>query len=186
MRKTLRIFCRLRFLIKSFIEKLSSKKYFFSSKFRCSSDLDFTESPWKEHEATHCSTLKQKGVYGMDSRTSWFVCEDEPTFKRLKDDKNYQSFKQYIILCDRSSHMDTKKVEGTNSLHEVKSVATEIPTDLPIKWPLQTAHLPCRCKECEGDHKKECLFSPWRKPKEEYLVPIQVEKTPRKIKRKGK
>ena len=37
MRKTLRIFCRLRFLIKSFIEKLSSKKYFFSSKFRCSS-----------------------------------------------------------------------------------------------------------------------------------------------------
>ena len=59
-------------------------------------------------------------------------------------------------------------------------------TDLPMKWPLQTAHLPCRCKECEGDHKKECLFSPWRKPKEEYLVPIQVEKTPRKIKRKGK
>ena len=153
---------------------------------RCKAGLDFSESPWKEHEATHCSTLKQKGVYGMDSRTSWFVCEDEPTFKRLKDDKNYQSFKQYIILCDRSSHMDTKTIKGTQSLHEVKSVATEIPSDHPKKWPLQTAHLPCRCKECEGDHEKECLFSPWRKPKEEYLEPIQVKKTPRKIKRKGK
>ena len=32
-------------------------------------------------------------------------------------------------------------------------------TDLPMKWPLQTAHLPCRCKECEGDHEKECMFS---------------------------
>ncbi len=117
---------------------------------------------------------------------SIFLCEDEPTFKRLKDDESHQSLKQYIILCDRSSHMDTKKIEGTNSLHEVKSVATEIPTDLPKKWPLQTAHLPCRCKECEGDHEKECLFSPWRKPKEEYLEPIQVKKTPRKIKRKGK
>ena len=122
----------------------------------------------------------------VDSRTSWFVCEDEPTFKRLKDDKSYQSFKQYInILCDRSSHMDTKTIEGTNSLHEVKSVATKIPIDLPMKWPLQTAHLPNRCKECEGDHKKEYLFSSWREPKEECLVPIQVVKTPRKIKRKG-
>ena len=137
---------------------------------RCKADLDFSESPWKEHEATRCSTLKQKGVYGMDSRTSWFVCEDEPTFKRLKDDKNYQSFKQYIILCDRSSHMDTKTIKGTHSLHEVKSVATEIPTDLPKKWPLQTAHLPCRCKECEGDHKKECLFSSWLEPKEECVL----------------
>ena len=82
--------------------------------------------------------------------------------------------------------MDTKKVEGTNSLHEVKSVATEIPTDLPIKLPLQIVHLPCRCKECEGDHEKKYLFSSWRKPKEECLEPIQVERTARKIKRKGK
>ena len=117
---------------------------------------------------------------------SIFLCEDEPTLKRLKDDESHQSLKQYIILCDRSSHMDTKKIEGTNSLHEVKSVATEIPTDLPIKLPLQIVHLPCRCKECEGDHEKKYLFSSWRKPEEECLEPIQVERTARKIKRKGK
>ena len=69
-------------------------------------------------------------------------------------------------------------------LTETKSVATEIPTDLPIKWPLQTELLPCRCKESEGDHEKNCLFSPRRKPQEGCLEPIQVERTSRKRKRK--
>ena len=108
--------------------------------------------------------LKNKGKYGMDSRTVWFVAESKEDQDRLQVE-----YPGKILLCDRTFVLDTqgkKAIANTTQLHEVRSVAEEVPPDHPRKWPVHTARLPCKCIHCHGNPlNTECIYTPWRDPK---------------------
>ena len=98
----------------------------------------------------------------MDTRTCWFVVEEQEESTRLS-----LLYPGRILLLDRSYIHDTqgeKALDGTTLLHEVISVAKEVPTNLPRIWPALVANLPCNCKHCTVTPiNTECSYSPWRK-----------------------
>lgn len=115
---------------------------------------------WKRYEENKDAQLKTKGRYGMDSRKVYFVAETQAEFDRLAP-----LHPGRILLCDRSFVLDTYQqmpIKHTTELHEVSSVATEIPTEHPRRWPANVADLPCHCKYCvvnPGDDR--CKYSVW-------------------------
>ena len=93
--------------------------------------------------------LKNKGWYGMNMRTCWFVVETKEDF----DDISFK-YPGCILLIDRSYIQDTKgekPLDGTMLLHEVSSAATEVPSTLLRIWSAKVANLPCNCQYCTID-----------------------------------
>ena len=130
------------------------------------------------------AALENKRRFGMDSRMCWFVCESkEDQLQKL------QTYPNTILFCDRPNQPDTvntKAVENSTSLHEVRFVATEVPAsyDGDIKthrnkpnvkgrireWPVRVSYLPCPCHACFIDvSNKTCKFTPWRHYKEHIM-----------------
>ena len=135
----------------------------------CFKRLQKTEddTEWKELEDSQDERLKSKGVYGMDTRSVYFVVETADEQERLS-----QQYPGRILLCDRLFILDTHDKKAithngeaiTTKLHEVKSVAGESPVTEPRVWPLKVANLPCDCKHCDIDPSNtSCKFAPWRK-----------------------
>eukprot|EP00956_Cyclotella_meneghiniana_P028855 scaffold68305_cov22-Cyclotella_meneghiniana.AAC.1 len=124
------------------------------------------ESEWHDYEIRGDVALKRKGIYGMNSRTVHFVVESQEEFDRLNP-----LYPGKILLCDRSYTLDThakKPVPNTTQLHEVRSVATAVPTELPRVWPMIVSFLPCNCKYCiDGEVyfplNQQCKMIQWRK-----------------------
>ena len=72
-----------------------------------------------------------------------------------------------------TGQMSEKVIERTNQMHELRSVATEVPLTHPITWPGKVANLPCNCIPCFEDPNNEiCKFIPWRCPRD---VKIQIK-----------
>ena len=98
----------------------------------------------------------------MNTQTCWFVVETQEQLE-------YFSLKYpgRIRLVDRSQIQDTlgeKPIDGTTLLHEVCSVATDVPTSLPRIWKAMIANLRCNCPHCILDPINVlCPYSPWRK-----------------------
>jgi len=107
----------------------------------------------------------------MDTRTVWFVVETIQEQQRLE-----QLYPDRILLCDRTfvlDKMSDKAIEGTNQMHELRSVAIEVPLLHPITWPGKVANLPCNCIPCFEDPNNEiCKYIPWRCPRD---VKIQIK-----------
>ncbi|MGB2447348.1 MAG: hypothetical protein ACPICB_06430, partial [Candidatus Poseidoniaceae archaeon] len=124
----------------------------------------FSDTMWKEYEAKNDLKLKNKGKWGMDSRTVWFVSETLEELDHLK--AKHPEYAHRILLCDRSKIQDTvnhQSIKDTTLLHEVHSVATEVPPSVPgiimkkknnethgliRTWPVGVANFPCVCVHC--------------------------------------
>lgn len=55
----------------------------------------------------------------------------------------------------------------STKLHEIRSVATEVPSGFHRVWPVQLSHLPCNCTSCIVDDvyyplNDQCRMRPWR------------------------
>ena len=135
----------------------------------CINKLEKTknDTPWKGYEEQCNIRLKRKGVYGMDTRRVWFVTETEEKRQEL-----LTKHPGRILLCDRSFILDSQTIKGTNHLHEIRSIATNVPTTHPLIWEVATYRLPCNCVHCYKDpHNNECPFTKWRRPRK---VKMQV------------
>ena len=130
----------------------------------CSRCLQQTEdeTKWKGYETKKEWRLRNKGSFGINTRTCWFLVD-------TREQLAYFSLKYpgRILLVDRSQIQDTlgeKPIDGTTLLHEVCSVATDVPTSLPRIWKAMIANLPCNCPHCTLDPINVlCPYSPWRK-----------------------
>jgi hypothetical protein len=127
----------------------------------CSRCLQRTEdeTKWKEYVRNRDYRLVQKGRFGINTRTCWFVVETQEDFDRLS-----VLHPNRVLLVDRSYIQDTqgeKAIDGTTLLHEVTSWAEEEPTTMPRVWPAFVANLPCNCDY--NPTNTQCPFSPWRK-----------------------
>ena len=126
---------------------------------------------WKGYEKEKDGRLKNKGRFGMDRRTVWFVVETKEEHERLS-----LRYPGRILLCDRSFVLDThtgKAVEGTQQMHELRSSATEVPLVHPLKWPASVANLPCNCISCYNNPlNDQCKYIEWRLPRE---VQLQIK-----------
>ena len=90
---------------------------------------------WSTMEQCGDIALKDKGNYGMDTRTVWFMCETQANFERM--DVQYPG---KILLCDWTFVLDThngQSIPQTSDLHEVRSVTNEVPVEMPCIWPMQ-------------------------------------------------
>jgi hypothetical protein len=129
------------------------------------------QTEWRKYESARDPRVRRKGRFGMDTRTVWFVVETVLEQERLE-----QLYPGRILLCDRTfvlDKMSEKAIEGTNQMHELRSVATEVPLTHPITWPGKVANLPCNCIPCFEDPNNEiCKFIPWRCPRD---VKIQIK-----------
>jgi len=142
----------------------------------CDKHLATTDTHWRKYEREGDARLKHKGHYGMDSRTVWYVVEnEEDRVRRVADQPDLAG---RILVCDRTFIQDTvggKCIKDTTQLHEVRSVATSVPptkegiiqTFLPVAknrkterpeiiglirdWGVVVCDLPCNCKECIKD-----------------------------------
>ena len=123
------------------------------------------ESEWHDYEIRGDVALKRKGIYGMNSRKVHFVVESQEEFDRLNP-----RYPGKILLCDRTYTLDThakKPIPNTTQLHEIRSVASEVPTQLPPVWSLQISLLPCNCQYCivSGVYfpfNQQCKMIQWR------------------------
>ena len=120
------------------------------------------DTKWKEYEQTANRLLKNKGAWGMDSRNVYFVTESKEEFGRES-----QRYPGRILLCDRTKMKDTQNqqsLDDTNECHELRSVATTVPTTDPKVWPAQQADLPCAlCPACREDPvNTTCPYATWR------------------------
>ena len=82
----------------------------------------------------------------MDTRTIWFVCETQAEFEQM--DAQYPG---KILLYNRTFILDThngQSIPQTSDLHEVRSVAKEVPVEMLCGWPMQISFLPCNCEFC--------------------------------------
>ena len=123
------------------------------------------DSEWLEYEIRGDVALKRKGKYGMDSRTVWYVVESQEEYDRLS-----VQYHGRVLLCDRTFTLDTlggKSIPDNKSLHEVRSVATQVPEELPYTWPLRLSNLPCNCKYCVvNPSNNDCKISTWRRTRD--------------------
>ena len=103
----------------------------------------------------------------MDTSSVFFVVETTNEQEQL-----VQQYPGRVLLCDRLFVLDTHDKKAityngkaiTTKLHEVKSVACEIPVREPRVWPLEIAGLPCNCRLCFNDpNNDDCKFAPWTK-----------------------
>ena len=130
----------------------------------CSRCLQQTkdETKWKGYETKKEWRLRNKGRFGMNTRTCWFVVETQEQLEHFS-----LKYPGRILLLDRSQIQDAlgeKPIDGTTLLHEVCSVETDIPTSLPRIWKAKIANLPCNCPYCTLDPINVlCPHSPWRK-----------------------
>jgi len=132
---------------------------------------------WKEYEKTGDARLKNKGRYGMDSRTVHYVLCDGDEDYEGKLVEYSAKHPGRILFCDRRNIQDThskQPLNNTNNLHEVRSVATEVPTWPPNKqprpWPVVTSVFPCNCIRCNADpNNTTCIYAPWRKTRQEIM-----------------
>ena len=120
------------------------------------------DTKWKEYENTKDHRLKNKGVWGMDSRCVYYVTESEQELQELST-----SYPGRIILCDRTKIKDTqdmKSLEDTHNCHEVRSVAYTVPQMIPREWPAHQEDLPCAlCPQCrDNPFNVVCPFATWR------------------------
>jgi len=77
------------------------------------------QTMWKEYEKNGDAHIKNKGVYGMDSRTVWFVVETLDEFNTLS-----AKYPGRIVFVNRAFTFDThnaKSFNGTTDFHEVCS-----------------------------------------------------------------
>ena len=120
------------------------------------------ETKWKKFEEAGDAQLKRKGNYGMNSRKVFFVAETIVEYERLR-----AIYGDRILLCDRTFILDTNKgkaLDSTTEFHEVRSTATNVPTEHPYVWPVTVSNLPCNCCHCiiDADNTR-CKYAPWRK-----------------------
>ena len=120
------------------------------------------ETKWKKFEEAGDAQLKRKGNYGMNSRKVFFVAETMVEYERLR-----AIYGDRILLCDRTFILDTNKgkaLDSTTEFHEVRSTATNVPTEHPYVWPVTVSNLPCNCCHCiiDADNTR-CKYAPWRK-----------------------
>ena len=123
------------------------------------------DSEWLELERRKDIRLKRKGKYGMDSRTVWFVVESQDDFNELNP-----QYPGKILLCDRTFVLDTQgksSMPESTKLHEIRSIATEVPSGFHRVWPVQLSHLPCNCMSCIVDdvyfpNNNQCRMRQWR------------------------
>jgi hypothetical protein len=124
------------------------------------------DTKWSVMEQRGDIALKDKGKYGMDTRTVWFVCETQAEFEQMN-----AQYPGKILLCDRTFVLDThngQSIPQTSDLHEVRSMAKEMPVEMPRVWPMQVSYLPCNCEFCvvDGEYYPEntqCKMRMWRK-----------------------
>jgi len=133
--------------------------------------------------------LKNKGRFGMDSRTVWFVANSQSEHDAKKAE--YPGVpEERILLCDRTNIQDTlqeQPINRTTKLHEVRSVATVVPdtetvpftkkgkqhTAIIRKWPVMTSKLPCNCIHCKVNPvNNQCKYQPWRSTKPEVMKAV--------------
>lgn len=154
----------------------------------CDKHLASTDTHWGQYESDGDARLQHKGKYGMDSRTVWYVVENEED--RVRRAAEQPDLADRILVCDRTYIQDTvgkKCITDTSKLHEVRSVATSVPpahegiiqTFLPVarnrknerpeirglirEWDVAVCDLPCSCKQCIKDPDTPlCPFLPWR------------------------
>jgi len=123
---------------------------------------------WKGYEATGDARLKHKKTYGMDTRRSWFVAETDEEFQLCSTE-----YPGRILLCDRLFVLDTYRrtpISGTTSLHEIRSIATDAPTEHPLVWPVHVYRLSCNCHHCFiNPHNNRCPITKWRRPRLEHM-----------------
>ena len=114
---------------------------------------------WKRYKNRKDEQLKNKGWFGMNTRTCWMVVEEEELLITYSLD-----YPGRVILIVGSYFQDTfneKALDNTTLLHEVASCATEIPTTLPRVWPAKVANLPCNCLHCKVDSlNTACPYTP--------------------------
>jgi hypothetical protein len=94
---------------------------------------------WLEYKIRGDVALKWKGKYGMDSHTVWYVVKCQEEYERLSVQYHGQ-----VLLCDCTFTLDTqggKSIPDTKSLHEIRSVATQVPEELPYTWPCVIANI---------------------------------------------
>ena len=127
------------------------------------------QTEWRGYELNRDARLQNKGRFGMDTRTVWFVVETKEDQDRLQ-----VKYPGRILLCDRTFVLDTqsdKAIEGTMQMHELRSIAVSVPTIHPRKWPARVANLPCNCHECYKDPLNyKCTYLQWRIPRDVHLV----------------
>ena len=107
------------------------------------------QTEWRGYELNRDARLRNKGRFGMDTHTVWFVVETKKDQDRLQ-----VKYPGRILLCDQTFVLDTqsdKLVEGTMQMHELRSIAASVSTIHPRKWPARVANLSCNCQECYKD-----------------------------------
>ena len=130
----------------------------------CVKKLECKTTKWNMYEAEKNPKLREKGTWGMNSRTCWFVTEHDEELQKL--DTEYPG---KVIKIDRSFIMDThgrqsidpKKCEG---IHEVCSVAQCAPAH-PQQYPTRLSDLMCSCSKCQHSDSTiqgQCSYIPWR------------------------
>jgi hypothetical protein len=123
------------------------------------------DSEWLELERRKDIRLKRKGKYGMDSRTVWFVVETEEEYNEL-----HAQYPGKILRCDRTFILDAQgkaAMPESTKLHEIRSVATAVPSGFHRVWPVHLSYLPCNCTSCIVDDvyyplNNDCRMRLWR------------------------
>ena len=119
------------------------------------------DTKWQQHEMNNDYRLRIKGTYGMDSRIVWFVTETIEDYNVL-----ILLYPNHILLINRKFIPDTKghkAINDTTKLHEICSVAENVPEIHPRVWPVLVANLPCNCKHCRVDrYSQVCIYKAWR------------------------
>ena len=124
------------------------------------------QTEWRGYELNRDARLQNKGRFGMDTRTVWFVVETKDEQDRLSTEYPGRIL---LLLCDRTFVLDThsgKAVENTKKMHEFSLVDTEVSIVHPQKWAGAVANLPCNCNQCYTDPTDmTCQYFQWRCPR---------------------
>ena len=127
------------------------------------------DTDWKAYEENQDVKLKTKRRYGMDTRTMrGYLVETQEEYDALSPKHPGR-----IILCDRSFVYDTgtgNHIKNTQELHEVRSVATEVPTTHPRRYATTVSELCCPCKYCVADpDNNQCKYAVWRNTRQVHM-----------------
>lgn len=141
----------------------------------------YGDTEWKEYKDDGDVRLKNKGTFGMDTRTVWFAAESTHDQHVLED--MYPKLTGRIIVCDRENKLDTHDGKtafaGTAQLRHFSTAKHTMSAEelnvRPDEFPVKLSNLFCECVHCRLDHNNtQCAYRPWMNARTEWMKPNSV------------
>lgn len=141
----------------------------------------YGDTEWKEYKDDGDVRLKNKGTFGMDTRTVWFAAESTQEQHDLEE--MYPKLTGRIIVCDRGNKLDTHDGKtafvGTAQLRHFSTAKHTMSADRliarPDEFPVKLSNLFCECVHCRLDHDNtQCAYRPWMNARTEWMKPNRI------------